>query len=48
LPEIVKTDDKWQLLGITSTPGNGATTCATAASIYPSAHDQAAGRPRYR
>lgn len=35
-PEVVKADDKWQLLGVTSRPGNGATTCATSASIYTS------------
>lgn len=35
-PEIVKADDKWQLLGVTSRPGNGSTTCATSASIYTS------------
>jgi secreted trypsin-like serine protease len=36
-PEIVQTEGKWQLLGVTSRPGNGDATCATAPSIYTSA-----------
>jgi hypothetical protein len=29
-------DEKWVLLGVTSRPGNGDVTCATAPSIYTS------------
>jgi secreted trypsin-like serine protease len=35
-PEIAKADDRWQLLGVTSRPGNTDSTCATAPSIYTS------------
>jgi secreted trypsin-like serine protease len=35
-PEIVKDGDHWLLVGVTSRPGNGDPTCATAPSIYTS------------
>jgi secreted trypsin-like serine protease len=35
-PQIAKVDEKWVLLGVTSRPGNGDVTCATAPSIYTS------------
>jgi secreted trypsin-like serine protease len=35
-PQIAKVDKKWVLLGVTSRPGNGDVTCATAPSIYTS------------
>jgi len=35
-PQLAKVDEKWVLLGVTSRPGNGDVTCATAPSIYTS------------
>ncbi|MCU1684296.1 MAG: trypsin-like serine protease [Amycolatopsis sp.] len=35
-PEIVQVEGQWQVLGVTSRPGNGDATCATAPSIYTS------------
>jgi len=35
-PEIVRDGDHWQLVGVTSRPGNNAPECATAPSIYTS------------
>jgi secreted trypsin-like serine protease len=36
-PQIERAGDRWQLLGVTSRPGNSDATCATAPSIYTSA-----------
>lgn len=36
-PQLVKLDEKWQLLGVTSRPGIADVTCATGPSIYTSA-----------
>jgi secreted trypsin-like serine protease len=36
-PEVAAVEGKWQLLGVTSRPGNADPTCATAPSIYTSA-----------
>ncbi|RZQ63652.1 serine protease [Amycolatopsis suaedae] len=36
-PQITRVGDRWRLVGVTSRPGNGDETCATAPSIYTSA-----------
>jgi secreted trypsin-like serine protease len=33
-PEIVRTDDRWELLGVTSRSGNDSSTCGSGPSIY--------------
>ncbi|MDT8911499.1 serine protease [Amycolatopsis sp. PS_44_ISF1] len=35
-PELIRDGDHWTLIGLTSRPGNGSPTCATAPSIYTS------------
>jgi secreted trypsin-like serine protease len=35
-PELTRDGDHWTLIGLTSRPGNGSPTCATAPSIYTS------------
>ncbi|QYN22856.1 trypsin-like serine protease [Amycolatopsis sp. DSM 110486] len=35
-PELTRDGDRWSLIGVTSRPGNGSPTCATAPSIYTS------------